>query len=75
MRHAGYFVAAHGLLSSCGMQVFSSLVVARGLQGMWALLLWCEVSRARGLCGLPHAGSLVEVRRLSCPAACGILVP
>ena len=33
----GLFMVAHGLLSSCGMWVFSSLVVARGLQGTWAL--------------------------------------
>ena len=39
-------------------------------------------SRARGLCSLWHAGSLVEVCELSscvcglsCPVACGILVP
>ena len=29
----------------------------------------------RGLCSLRHTGSLVEVSGLSCPAACGILVP
>ena len=34
----GLFTAARGLLSSCGMRVFSSLlVVACGIQGMWAL--------------------------------------
>ena len=33
----GLFVAARGLLSSCGVRVFSSLVVARRLQGAWAL--------------------------------------
>ena len=40
----GNFVEAHGvfmamrqLLSSCGVRVFSSLVVARRLQGTWAL--------------------------------------
>ena len=31
------FVAVCGLLSSCGVQVFSSLVVVRSLQGVWAL--------------------------------------
>ena len=30
-------VAVRGLLSSCGVQVFSSLVVAGGLQDAWAL--------------------------------------
>ena len=30
---------------------------------------------ALGLCSLWHAGSLVEARGLSCPKACGILVP
>ena len=57
LRHAGYFIVAHGLfvavhrlLSSCGMQVFSSLVVARELCSLW------------------HAGSLVEARKLS---SCG----
>ena len=36
-RHGGSFVVARGLLSSCGMRVFSSLVGARRLQGVWAL--------------------------------------
>ena len=73
---------------SCGTRdlllwrVGSSLVVARRLQGTRALYLWCTGSRARGLCSLRHAGSLVEVWSsvvvalgLSCPAACRILVP
>ena len=35
---AGFpLVVARGLLSSCGVQVFLSLVVVRGLQGAWAL--------------------------------------
>ena len=67
-----YFLAESGL--SCGMRDLSlwrtgsslqcvsfSLVVARGLWSAWALQSW-------------HVGSLVLVRRLSCPAACGILV-
>ena len=33
----GIFVVVRGLLSSCGMRVFSSLVVACGLQIAWAL--------------------------------------
>ena len=33
----GLFVAARGLLSSCGMRVFLSLVVVHGLQSAWAL--------------------------------------
>ena len=33
----GYFFASRGLLSSCGVLVFSSLVVASRLQGTWAL--------------------------------------
>ena len=33
----GVFVEARGFLSSCGVWVFSSLVVARELQGAWAL--------------------------------------
>ena len=56
------FTAVRGLLSSCGAWVLSPLVVARGLQ-------------ACGLCSLWHTGCLVEVRGLSCPSACGILVP
>ena len=32
-------------------------------------------SRARGLCSLRQASSLVEARELSCPKACGILFP
>ena len=32
----GLFIAARGLLSSCGLRVFSPLVVACGLQSMWA---------------------------------------
>ena len=41
---------------------FLSLVVARRLQGTWALQL-------------RQVGSVVVARGLSCPAACGILVP
>ena len=51
LRHAGFFIAAHrlsvvvrGFLSSCGVWVSSSLVVARRLHGAWAL--WCAA------CGL-----------------------
>ena len=33
----GLFVVAHGLLSSCGVWVFSSLVVVRGVQNAWPL--------------------------------------
>ena len=61
LRHAGF--------SSCGMQVFSSLVVvqAAGCVGSvvcsrWALQLRC-------------ASSVVVAQGLSCSAACGILVP
>ena len=57
--HVGSFIAAcvlflgvRRLLSSCGMQVFSSLFVAHG-------------SRVRELCSLRHAGSLVETHGLS----------
>ena len=39
-------VVACGLLSSCGMWVFSSLVVAHRLQGVWALWsLWFAARR------------------------------
>ena len=63
----GLFVLARGLLSSCGVQVFS-------------LQLWHTNSRARGLCSCgawapERLGSAAVVRGLSCPAACGILVP
>ena len=59
-----------GLLSSCGVQVFLSLVVACGLQSM----------RALQFCGtwalsLRRESSVVVARGPSCPAACGILVP
>ena len=33
----GLLVAVHGLLSSCGVWFFSSVVVGRRLQGVWAL--------------------------------------
>ena len=62
------FIAACGLLSSCGVLVFSSLGVACGLQSVWALELWCPGSREHGLCSLRHAGSLVKARELS---SCG----
>ena len=31
------FIVVHGLLSNCGVRVFSPLVVAYRLQGVWAL--------------------------------------
>ena len=49
----GLFIAARGLLSSCGVQVFLFLVVARA------------GSRVHGLCSLRHKGSLAEVCELS----------
>ena len=49
------FAVACGLLSSCGMQVFS-------------LYLWLIGSRARELCSLWHAVSLVEACKIS---SCG----
>ena len=58
--------AGFSLVVPCG--VFSSLVVAHRLQGMWSLQLWHVGSRARGLCSLRHTGSLVEARKLS---SCG----
>ena len=33
----GLFVVVRGLLSSCGVRVFSSLVVVLGFQSTWAL--------------------------------------
>ena len=69
LRHAVSFVSMHGLLSSCGAWT--------------SLQLWLAGSRRCGLCSLWHAGSLqltctsslVVARRISCPTACGILVP
>ena len=76
LRHVGSFVGARGLfvvvrglLSSCGVWVFSSLVVAHGLQGV------CALQFAAHRLQLRHASSVVVARRLSCPAACGIFVP
>ena len=68
LHHAGSFILARGLLSSCGVWVFSSLVVASRLQGTWALQLWHVGSRVCGLCSLRHMGSLVEAYELS---SCG----
>ena len=51
LRHVGSFIAARGLLSSCGVRLFSSscgaqapghmgsVVVARGFQSTWALIV------------------------------------
>ena len=72
------FLAASGL--SCGMQDLH--------WGTQDLFCCCQHSAfslvvARGLCSLRHTGSLIEVQELSscgahglsCPSACGILVP
>ena len=52
------FVVVHRLLSSCGMQVFSSLVVALGLCSLWHVGSLDEV-RELSSCGtcayLPHS--------------------
>ena len=71
-----FLVAARGIfveacaIFRCGMRACHcfSLVVALRLHGAWALQLWRMGSRARGLCSLRHAGSLVEARELS---SCG----
>ena len=64
-----------GLLSSCGVQVFSSLVVLRGLQGAWAPGRMGSVVCSTWALSLRRASSVVVACRLSCPVACGILVP
>ena len=61
----GSVIAACGLLSGCGVWVFLSLVVARGL---------CSLQPAGSLTEAP-VGSVVVARGLSGPTACGILVP
>ena len=58
----GLSVAAHGLLSSCGMQVFLSLVVAHGLcslRHMGSLVEACELSSCGAwvLVAPQHVGS------------------
>ena len=53
--------AGFSLVVACGFSLFS--------------LARCPGSRARGLCSLRHTGSLIEACELSCPEACGILVP
>ena len=60
------FVAAHGIfVAACGsfVEVHRLFVVMRGL------LSSCGAQAPK------HTGSVVAVRRLSCPAGCGILVP
>ena len=74
-----FYLAASGL--SCNTWgPFCGMWLCKGRKALpfrvWASLhLWCVGSRARGLCSLWHVGSLVEACRLSCPVACGILVP
>ena len=79
------FLAALGLSCSmqdlcCGMQDLSLRCVGSslwhtGFSSCGAQAPERACSRARGLCSLWHTGSLVEAHRLSCPMACGILVP
>ena len=66
LRHVGSFVAALGLLSSCGLRVFSLSSC-----GTWAPGHVGSVVVARGLYSLWHMGSLVEVHELS---SCGVWV-
>ena len=85
LQHAGSLVAACRLLSSCGTQALEhvgSVVIVRELPrcGGWAPEHTGSVVATRGLssCGarvLECAGSVFAARRLSCPTACGILVP
>ena len=56
----GLFVALHGLLSSCGAQ-------APGCMGS---VVCCTQALQ-----LRRVSTVVVAHRLSCPAACGILVP
>ena len=67
-------VEAHGIFH-CGARALCCGARA-------SLQLWRTGYRARGLCNLQHVGSLVEAcglsiygGGLSCPMACGILVP
>ena len=50
-------VEARGLLSSCGVRVFSSLVLARRFQGTWALVEVCEFSSCGTRAYLPRSMS------------------
>ena len=71
----GLFVVVRRLLPTCGVQVFLSLVVVRRLQGTWALACVGSVVGGRWALSLRHVSSVVVAQGLSCPAACGILVP
>ena len=68
------FVVTHELLSSCGVRVFLSScgAWAPGCVGSVAVAHGVQSTRALSL---RHASSVAVVRGLSCPAACGILVP
>ena len=81
----GPFVAVCGLLSSCGAQApdcVGSVVAAHGLSscgvqapkhmGSVVVVHWFS---SCGMWALEHVGSVVAAHRLSCPTACGILVP
>ena len=77
LQHVGSFVAALvaalvvvcGLLSNCGVQLFSSLVVARAPECVGSVVC------GRWVLSLRRVSSVVVARGLSCPVACGILVP
>ena len=69
------FVAAHGLLSSCGVRVFSLCLwyVGSRVRELCSCGVWTPERMGSVVCGtwalsLRHAG-------LSGPMACGILVP
>ena len=61
-------VAACGLLFSCGVWIFSSLVVAQVPERVSSVVCGTQALSLR------HASSVGVARGLSCPTACGILV-
>ena len=81
----GLFIAAHGLLSNCGAwapEHMGSGVAERRLSSCGARAPEragsVDAERRLSSCGvwaLEHMGSVVAARGLSCPMACGILVP
>ena len=71
LRHTRSFIAARALLWRIGF----SLVVALRLQGTWAPEHMGPLVFSRRALLLRCTSSVVAAHGLSCPVACGILVP
>ena len=75
LRHAGSFVAVWALRCGAGFSLDEVCGFSLSSCGVWAPGHVGSVVRGTRALQLRHTSSVVVVHGLSCPTACGILIP